>query len=320
MKKAVKNYLICFVCFLGASSCHLQKVEELDYYDFKNEEEIKTFGSFQIDKITETKIFFSTKEGDLTDKKLYDGKVDELNFNGTYKLIEKTTKESYYFKFGWQKYNNTELSHVNWLKDIPRKAGEFDLKVVSVPFVQFGELKLCTIGDSQTWWGNAKYLRQFMNMKNENFWFVGSNQDVFGFCHEGEGGNHTKDVVKRIDDMPYADIYTILLGTNDYKGNVEESAQNLIYIVEQLKQKNKEAKIYYVTPLPTTNKERDTFNKELKDKFLATVDKSIDVIYLGEHIRSLKNWERLFPDGLHANKEGYRLIANYLTSKIKVGH
>ena len=293
----------------------------MDYYDFINEKEIKSLGSFQIDKITETNIVFNVKEGDLTDKKLYDGKVDELNFNGTYKLIEKTTKDPYYFKFGWQNFNNnTELVHVNWLKGIPRKAGEFEIKVVSVPFVQFGELKVCTIGDSQTWWGNAKYFRQFMNAENEDFCFVGSNQDVFGFYHEGEGGNHTKDVVKRIDDIPYADIYTILLGTNDYKGNLTESAQNLIYIVKQLKQKNKKAKIYYITPLPTTNQERDTFNNELKDKFLTTIDKSIEVIYLGEHMRSLNNWERLFPDGLHVNKEGYRLISNYLTSKIKIGN
>ena len=316
--KTIKHLIICFYFCFSISACSSKESNELNYFDFEKEREIATLGVFKIDDISSSKIAFNPSEGDLTDKVLHDREKIEFNFNGTYKLINQKSNKSYYFKFGELKFKtHTEFSHVNWLGSRPFSSGTFKIKTVNVPFEQPGSLRVCTVGDSQIWWGYGEYLRKFMNQINDSLYFVGSNQDIFGYPHEGEGGDHTKDVVKRVDKIPVADIYTLLLGTNDYKGSLNEASENLTFIVKRLKEKNNKAKIYYVTPLPTTNTERDQFNNDLKELFLKTNKKEVEVIKLGEYIRNLDNWEKLFPDGLHANKKGYRLIASYIASEIK---
>lgn len=317
--KIFRELYICVFLFIVISS-YSQQDEKQDYFNFNNETLIKRLGVYEIDSITNSKIIFNKAEGDLTDKILYDNRQDEFNFNGTYKLTHTKTSKIYYFKFGWQNYNltNTVYSSVNWLKDTPNKFGEFFIDAVELPFIQSGNISVCTIGDSQTWWSQGRYLRKFMNELNNDFIFVGSNQDVYGYGHEGEGGNHTKDVVRRLAKIPFADVYTVLLGTNDYNGEVNTSFDNLTIIVEKLIKRNPNAIVLYVTPLPTTNEKRDNFNLQLKEMFLNDKIKKnkIRVVYLGEYIRSYDNWKQFFTDGLHPNKLGYHIIATYLTLQI----
>lgn len=306
-------YLGVFTFFIG----YTQKKQERDYFKFEDEKLIKKLGVFIIDSFTDSKVIFDKIEGDITDKILYDDKKDEFNFNGTYKITHLKTSKSYYFKFGWQNYDTrSEFSQVNWLKNVPIEHGKYQIDIVEVPFVQIGNISICTIGDSQTWYSQGKYLRKFMNDLNSDYLFVGSNQDVFGYPHEGEGGNHTKDVLNRISEIPLADIYTVLLGTNDYKGDVNNAFDNLTFITRRLLEKNSNAIVFYITPLPTTDIKRDEFNRELKEKFLSINEKKIKVIYLGEYIRNYDNWNQFFSDGLHPNKLGYRIIATYLTLEI----
>ncbi|WP_299363771.1 SGNH/GDSL hydrolase family protein [Winogradskyella sp.] len=316
--KTIVYQIIFFSLLLCILGCHSQEVGQKDDFDFDNEKEIATLGVFQIDEISESSIVFNPSEGDLTDKVLYDGKTNEFNFNGTYKLIDTKDDKAYYFKFGWQRFDSkTEFIHGNWLTDIPNQSGTYTIKAVKIPFNQRGKIRLCTVGDSQTWWGNGRFLRKLINKQKENFIFVGSNQDVFGYYHEGEGGNHTKDVVNRIDDIPVADIYTLLLGTNDFKENVEKSLENLGIIVQKLKEKNDKAIVYYITPLPTTDKKRDNFNNRLKTMFLEKHQNEIELIDIGTYFRKMDNWKQFFPDGLHLSKKGYDLMANYLATEIK---
>lgn len=84
-----------------------------------------------------------------------------------------------------------------------------------------------------------------MNDLNSDYFFVGSNRDVFGYPHEGEGGNHTKDVVNRLSEIPLADVYTVLLGTNDYNGGVKNAFDNLLLLHRNCQRKTKK-QWYYI--------------------------------------------------------------------------
>lgn len=198
-----------------------------DYFDFENEKIITELGTYTVDHLLKDKIIFNKKHGDVRDKTLYENEENELNFDGTYKLINsKNNNETYYFKFGFHGHDNrTTLTYVNWISEVPKieSGGEFKIEVVNIPFIQEGKLKVCTIGDSQTWWGYAGKLREELNKLNKDLLFVGSRQDAFGYYHEGEGGDNTKQVLNRINRAPQADYYTLLLGTNDFKVNIVRS-------------------------------------------------------------------------------------------------
>lgn len=245
MKTTTKIFIIYLGVFTFLKG-YSQKELEQDYFKFENEKLIKDLGVFTIDSFTNSKIIFDKVEGDITDKILYDNKKDEFNFNGTYKLTHLKSSESYYFKFGWQNYDtNTEFSSVNWLENTPFDKGKYQIDVVEIPFIQTGNISICTVGDSQTWWSQGKYLRKFMNDLNSDYFFVGSNRDVFGYPHEGEGGNHTKDVVNRLSEIPLADVYTVLLGTNDYNGGVKNAFDNLLLLHRNCQRKTKK-QWYYI--------------------------------------------------------------------------
>ncbi|MFK5878233.1 MAG: GDSL-type esterase/lipase family protein [Flavobacteriaceae bacterium] len=199
--------------------------------------------------------------------------------------------------------------------------GEFTIDIVNIPFIQHGKIKICTIGDSQTWWGFAGKLRKEMNNINGNILFVGNRQDAFGYPHEGEGGNNTKQVLNRLNKVPQADYYTLLLGTNDYKGSLDESKKNIIKITSTLLMKYTSSKIVYITPLPTINKERDNFNTKLKNKLVVEFKNNdkIDIIDVGQVYRENPDWAEAYltGDGLHQNVKGVELMAYTISSYFK---
>lgn len=83
------------------------------------------------------------------------------------------------------------------------------------------------------------------------------------------------------------------------------------------------SKILYITPIPTTNKKRDNFNNELKNKLISKFDVNdrIDVLDVGTLLRENSNWAEIYltGDGLHQNPEGVKkmvkVIGDYFNNK-----
>ena len=175
----MRNRILFILTFVTVFSCAQENKNHVfaNYFDFVKEKAIYDFGTYTIDFFLEDKIIFNEKHGDIRDNTLYDTKINELNFDGTYKLTNsKNEKEVFYFKFGFHSFDNrTILTYLNLISEIPKieSGGEFRVEAVNIPFLQYGKLKICTIGDSQSWWGYAGKLRNELYKQNENFYVCG---------------------------------------------------------------------------------------------------------------------------------------------------
>ncbi|MCW3111057.1 MAG: hypothetical protein JWQ09_5563 [Segetibacter sp.] len=292
-----------------------------DEYDFKNEKIINSLGEYNI-SITDNYILFDSVYGNIDAPLRYKRDLNDFNFDGLYKVIN-NKGQAYYFRFGWVEYKNSKtiFSNVKWLNGSLPESGKYKILTVDLKLKQQGHISLCTIGDSQTWWNEANNLRLYLNNNFPDVYFVGSRTDINGYPHEGEGGNHSNQVLARINYIPKADYYSLLLGTNDWQGKIDSSFDNINRICNVLLTKSPKSKILYLTPLPTTNKIRDEFNIKLQGMLMNSfiTNKRIMIIDIGNKMRENANWaqEYLLNDGLHQNQEGVKLMAEMIAGKIK---
>lgn len=298
---------------------------EKDYYYTQNIKTIFDLGAFNL-IINVKGIFFDEKHGEITAPREYNHLDTEFNYNNAYR-IKDDSNNTYYFRFGWVAFidNQTFFQNVKWLDDKnppPTESfKEFTISVVELKLVQFGKTTLCTIGDSQTWWNNAQHLRKSINSTFSDLVFIGSNTDIYGYGHEGEGGNGVDAVLKRMNHIPKADYYTLLLGTNDWKNDVESTALKMQKIANQLVILNPDSIILYLTPLPTTNTERDAFNQELSENLLLKFKDipTITVLDVRGKMKEHENWATAYlsSDGLHQNSAGVEMMGKLIGEKIK---
>lgn len=284
---------------------------------------INTLGHYSIN-IEKGKIVFAPSHGEINEPLLYTDDYSNFNFNGLYR-INNNNNEVGYFRFGWIDYKDstTIMSRVNWFYKDPLLTDGFEevtIETVEMPLNQNGSLKVCTIGDSQTWWSSASLLRKEMEELNPDFYFTGSNIDIYGFPHEAEGGNSTEKVLKRIGKIPKADFYTLLIGTNDWKKDIAIAEKNIKKIMDTLITKYPSSKIIYLTPLPTTNTKRDMFNQALAESLEEYVHQRPQLLRLamGEKMRENKDWAKdyMSQDGLHPNSKGVNFLAREITAFI----
>ncbi|MER3319465.1 MAG: heparin lyase I family protein [Allomuricauda sp.] len=292
-----------------------------DHFDFNNFKTIKKITKSNV-SVKGNKIIFTEANKNFTDSKPWDRKIENFNYDGTYLLSYK--ENHYFFKVGSYSYNNnkTHLNRVNWLNKKPENfKGLCEFSLVEVKFNQFGNIRLCTVGDSQTRYARAMHLRRKINKILPEMVFVGNRQDIFGYFHEGEGGNSTKQLLNRANKIPQSDYYTLLIGTNDYKKyTVEESFARIQKVVDILTNKSPNSKVLYITPVPTTNNVRDDFNLRLIDLIKSKFKNNNSVVFVkyGERIRNDSNWPEkyLLKDGLHQNSLGIDLMAKMISQKI----
>ncbi len=287
-------------------------------------EKVNTLGNFFI-KTESDKIIFAPKHGEINAPLLYKDDYSDFNFNGYYRIKTQDDKLGY-FRFGWINYKDSTsiMSNVNWFYKEPLLIDNFEevtIETIKAASSQDGNLRVCTIGDSQTWWSSASKLRKKMEELNPDFYFTGSNTDIYGFPHEAEGGNSTEKVLKRIDKIPEADFYTLLIGTNDWKKDISVAEKNIKTIMNKLITKYPSSRIIYITPLPTTNTKRDQFNKALAERITAYIKGKPQLLKLsvGEKMRENADWAKdyLSQDGLHPNNKGVNFLAKEITSFIE---
>ncbi len=326
-----KKQSLLLIVFLSTSLIWSQK--KTYYFDFAKEEVICFLGEYEVEKLNNSNIVFSEKEGFVGDDILFDYRKDNFNYNGIYRVKLKGNNDYSYFKFSSQTFKDKRTRFYNvfrWIKNPPLRTYknvklQFDL--VHIPFEQKGHIRFSTIGDSQTRYSKGQSLRKLISEKTSgNLKFVGTRQDVYGFFHSGEGGDRSSDVINRLEYIPVADIYSLFIGTNDWrKNNHEETFQNILDILAALKDKNSNAEIY-LTTIPNSLDElreepyRSEVNGRVNEKmfdcqsdfkkekiFIVDLAKAIDEKGLEKH---------LLNDGLHLNVRGYDLYTDLLIQTI----
>lgn len=327
--RANQSCILIFLFFTTLNYCQ----KGTYYFDFNKEEVICFLGEFEVEKLNNSNITFSDKEGFIGDDTLFDYRRDNFNYDGIYRVKFKGNNNYSYFKFSSQSFKNNKTRFYNvlrWIKNPPShtyKNVKLQFYLVHIPFEQKGHIRFSTIGDSQTRYSKGQSLRKLISEKTSgNLKFVGTRQDVYGFFHSGEGGDRSIDVINRMEDIPVADIYSVFIGTNDWrKNNHEETFQNILEILAALKDKNHNAEVYLTTipnSLDLLRKEpyRSEVNMRVNQKMLdCQGDFKQEKIYIVDLAKAIKEkglQKYLLNDGLHLNDKGYELYTDLLIQTI----
>ncbi|MFC3907948.1 SGNH/GDSL hydrolase family protein [Legionella dresdenensis] len=248
--------------------------------------------------------------------------ISRFDTDHDYEII--TPFGPYYFRLNGIAYNptgtdQTYIYDITWaFGSVPSAAGTYTVNAYNSERAPVFYRTIDTIGDSITWWQYGRYLRCLMRDGGLHYDFTGTHTDVFGFPHDGHGGDTTTDVLNRMATIPVADAYFVLIGTNDQTTAIQTS-DNIIEISNELHNKNPCAKIYISTLLPR-NDSYNTLNQKINAN-LRNYNNWCDkctLIDLGKYVYSNVNWPTYFmPDGLHPNHAGFLLIAGYLADKLK---
>ncbi len=167
--------------------------------------------------------------------------LDRTKFNRN-TLIEMRDSffRRWYFRFGGDNFDQTSrLTYFYTLvwsgNAAPPKSGRYTFwttRDIAPPIEN--STTLAMIGDSLTWWNFGQKFRCLLQAKISATAFVGSRTDIYGFGHEGEGGNTTGDILSRFDQIVPAASYLMLAGTNDLdRLSPETTVLNLKEIVRQ---------------------------------------------------------------------------------------
>ncbi len=187
------------------------------------------------------------------------------------------------------------------------------------------QVPICMIGDSITWATYGDYWRKYLLERIPHLAFVGTHTATLGYSHAGEGGNSTRKILERIDDIPDCPYYSLLVGTND--SGVEPVAERIIEIVNGLLKKTGAKKVFLCSILPCST-EPESGKKDLqrdKDNSATNVilrdvvktnftNKEVEWIELEKPIREIPDWESKIR--LHPLESGYKIIADIYAEKI----
>ena len=295
--------MVCFNSLYAASSCELL-VNQLTTVK-------ANLGSMTIASDGANFIWLSSTTGDKTSIFNYDDLFEFHNSVG-----------SWYFRLNGKAFNHngagqTFLYEGAWAFNMVPPNGTYTITSHYSPRKPIFGRTIDTIGDSITWWTYGRFLRCYMRDQGLMYDFKGSHTDIFGFQHDGDGGNTTQNVLDRMESIPSSDAYFVLIGTND-RINPEETFDNIVTISELLKQKNPCARIYISTLLPR-NDSYNTRNQEINN-YLRDYSQwcsGCTLIDLGAYFYGLSNWASyLMADGLHPNDAGYQKIALYLAPRL----
>jgi len=280
---------------------------EGDHFTFDNNQQKIFIGDFDF-QINKTQINLKKK----------DSAIHKYDVNAVF-CLQKGNK-NYFLKAGTIKNTKKEVlfQDLNWLDGNIPSNGLFKLYTTNATLEQEGSVYLTTIGDSQLIYLEAQQIRQKLNSKIPALLFKGNYIDKYGYPHEAVGGRSSKEVLNTIKKIEPADYYVLLLGTNDLREglSINASINNMKQIITTLLSLKKNAKVYYITPMPTTKSNRDLYNlnvaKEIVNQFKNELN--FKTIRFGEALRENNNWADIYlhKDGLHQGANSVNLLVELL--------
>ena len=192
------------------------------------------------------------------------------------------------------------------------------------------QVPLCMIGDSVTWAGAGDWWRHYLLEHIPTLAFVGTHSAVLGYSHAGEGGNSTRAILARMDDIPDCPYYHLLVGINDSASAKEEAqvdevaagaAERIVEIVEGLLQKSSVQRVFVGSILPSKVDEyRDMAGSRTNGILRAQFDDIFPdgrVVWVDyeQVLRPMENWMDLM-SGAHPRQAGYEIIAKLTADAI----
>jgi lysophospholipase L1-like esterase len=286
------------------------------------------FGSVNISEISGTYIWFSPEVGNIVPADPQEISPYSFNYNSLYRLTDQSGA-TWYFRFAGEWFdsgntNRTAFYAVQWAGGKwPSYPGRYVIETVDDPRPQSGQLKLTTIGDSMTWFGDAQKVRCLLSSYLPNYSFVGSRTDTYGYGHDGHGGDNSGEVIARMKIIPVSDVYMLLIGSNDGKYTPDETAQNIGVIVSGLLQKNGSAKIYISTLPPRGDQYSDVTvlrNNAIRSWYQSCFcSGSVLLVDTDKAMRAIPNSLSRFisSDNIHPNPEGYDFITKLMSAAVR---
>jgi len=202
---------------------------------------------------------------------------------------------------------------------------------VSGAYSRPGQIPLCMIGDSITWWNHGDTWRQYLLEHIPTLAFVGTHTARLGYSHAGEGGNSIERVTARVGDIPDCPYYALLIGTNnngvkkaeDVQPRAAKSTEGIEKLVNLLLAKPSAKSVFLGSILPchTDNPLRDqtnaATNKLLRRRMRDGAFPSGKVVWVEYEnpIRAIDGWEPMIK--LHPEPEGYNVLARILAERIR---
>ncbi len=282
-------------------------------------------GRYSIAIANDTSLIFTAKVDAI------DGDQDQissktLNRNTLYSVT--SGRRRWYFRFAGAYFDpatqRSGLWGMQWANGHP-PPGTYDFSSVNVPDRIDGKTTIATVGDSIVHFGAGEMLRCLLADKlGTGFAFVGTKTDVYGFHHEGHGGDGIQDIEARISSIPPADIYYLHVGANNLEGISDPNVfvKKLAGLVRELATKEPGSRILIATILPSRNPEYDAKIVPLNAayrRFIAACERC-ELVDEAKLFRSLPDWRSLFRDDLHPHERGYELLSEILADAIKSRH
>ena len=201
--------------------------------------------------------------------------------------------------------------------------------LVAQPASSPPQIPLCMIGDSITWAGEGDTWRKDLLEQLPTLAFVGTHTAALGYSHAGEGGNNTRAVLDRMDEIPACPNYHLLIGTNDGRSPDEAKQQELaracadriVQIVQGLLAKPGVEHIFLgsILPCETDDPNRDVTNGRvnsiLRPQVAELLGPKVIWIEYEQPIRAMPNWGPLIR--LHPTKEGYQVVAKLTADALR---
>ena len=183
--------------------------------------------------------------------------------------------------------------------------------------IEIGEVfKVSTIGDSRFISGGGAILRKAIEKNSEkDLLFVGSMEDRYGYSHDAKGGDNSQDLMDRYYDIPDADLYVIMFGTND--GSNWSNENTLTFLISDKLSQGK--KVYYC--IQTPRYDGGDNQHVLQDAFMIDYFQGVEGFEIIDLRTPMFNEygdinDDLYQDHVHPNNDGAKVMGREIANKI----
>ncbi|MBW2961521.1 hypothetical protein [Mesonia aestuariivivens] len=227
-------------------------------------------------------------------------------------------KKAYYFNYENAYIENGLIKFTGgfWILNQPKPSHKFTANIIDLPLIQSGNIKINIITDSQLLWQGGRSFRKWLKEKNNDLYFVGEQTDLYGYPYNGGILANSKKILKKTDQIPKADVYLVSLGTHEKLLNIKDKTFGFQSLVNDLKYKNPQAKIFIINLPPSTDQERNIANKRFNKELSSLVNGQAYIIdFYGIMLKN--NFKSLIgSDKIHYKTKAYKILINYINDKI----
>ncbi|MEZ4881727.1 MAG: SGNH/GDSL hydrolase family protein [Flavobacteriaceae bacterium] len=238
------------------------------------------------------------------------------NPQNTYKLSTKT--DSYYFRYVYHLFKNATIRFkgVEWITDLPESSGiEYNIEEVFLPLKGGTGPSVVTLGDRLLIENEAKYYRKDLRNLFPVI-YKGEYSDVFDFPNEAIKTNTSTSILEQIINIPKADYYVLMYGSNEKLDSLGTFKKNTKEILETLQAKRPQKTILITLP-PSNDTIVNQRNKQINNVFLE-LSKTNEFELIDTFQIFSENIDKYIrKDGINISRDGYYKLAKETAKHIK---